>query len=136
MSTTATGRRDELEKLYEREKRWEELAAVLDKQAMLSDDPAKRGVILPKLATVYTEKLRKPTWRWPRGRRCWMRSPRTDARRMRFASCICRTRIGTARRFYSVQASGTIRAGAGAAGRNGNGRGAGRAVEQDRGSLP
>ena len=49
----------ELEKLYEREKRWEELAAVLDKQATLTDDPAKRGVILPKLATVYTEKLQK-----------------------------------------------------------------------------
>jgi tetratricopeptide (TPR) repeat protein len=49
----------ELEKLYEREKRWEELAAVLDKQVTLTDDPAKRGVILPKLATVYTEKLQK-----------------------------------------------------------------------------
>jgi len=49
----------ELEKLYEREKRWDELAAVLDKQAVLTDDPAKRGVILPKLATVYTEKLQR-----------------------------------------------------------------------------
>ena len=49
----------ELEKLYEREKRWEELAAVLEKQAALADDPVKRGVVLSKLATVYTEKLQK-----------------------------------------------------------------------------
>ena len=37
----------ELEKLYEREKRWEELAAVLQKQVDLTVDPAKRGVLLP-----------------------------------------------------------------------------------------
>jgi tetratricopeptide (TPR) repeat protein len=49
----------ELEKLYEREKRWAELAEVLEKQAILTDDLAKRGIILPKLATVYTEKLQK-----------------------------------------------------------------------------
>ncbi len=46
----------ELEKLYEREKQWGELAAVLDKQAeaMLA---AKRGAVLLKLATLYTEKV-------------------------------------------------------------------------------
>jgi tetratricopeptide (TPR) repeat protein len=49
----------ELEKLYEREKRWEELAAVLQKQVDLTVDPAKRGVLLPKLALLCTEKLQK-----------------------------------------------------------------------------
>ncbi len=49
----------ELEKLYEREKRWEDLASVLQRESVLTDDPAKRGILLPKLATVYTEKLQK-----------------------------------------------------------------------------
>jgi tetratricopeptide (TPR) repeat protein len=49
----------ELEKLHEREKHWEELAAILHKQVALADDPAKRGVLLPKLAILYTEKLGK-----------------------------------------------------------------------------
>ncbi len=49
----------ELEKLFEREKRWEELATILQKQVSLTDDTAKRGVLLPKLAILYTEKLQK-----------------------------------------------------------------------------
>jgi tetratricopeptide (TPR) repeat protein len=49
----------ELEKLYEREKRWDELAAILQKQVVLTDDAAKRGVLLPKLAIIYTEKLQQ-----------------------------------------------------------------------------
>jgi len=49
----------ELEKLYEREKRWDELAAILQKQVVLTDDPSKRGVLLPKLAILFTEKLQK-----------------------------------------------------------------------------
>ena len=49
----------ELEKLYEREKHWEELAAILQKQVALTSDPAKRGALLPKLAILYTEKLQK-----------------------------------------------------------------------------
>jgi golgin subfamily B member 1 len=49
----------ELEKLYEREKRWEDLAEILHKQVALAEDPAKRGVLLPKLAILYTEKLQK-----------------------------------------------------------------------------
>lgn len=49
----------ELEKLYEREKRWEELAAILQKQVSLTDDIAKRGVLLPKLAILHTEKLQR-----------------------------------------------------------------------------
>ncbi len=49
----------ELEKLYEREKHWEELAMVLRKQVSLTDDPAKRGALLPKLAILFTEKLQK-----------------------------------------------------------------------------
>lgn len=49
----------ELEKLFEREKRWEDLATILQKQVSLTDDSAKRGVLLPKLAILYTEKLQK-----------------------------------------------------------------------------
>ena len=49
----------ELEKLHEREKHWEELAVILQKQVALTSDAAKRGVLLPKLAILYTEKLQK-----------------------------------------------------------------------------
>jgi tetratricopeptide (TPR) repeat protein len=49
----------ELDKLYEREKKWEELAAVVEKEAALSNDAAKRGALLRKLAVLYTEKLQK-----------------------------------------------------------------------------
>jgi len=49
----------ELEKLYEREKRWEDLAEILHKQVALANDPARRGALLPKLALLYTEKLQK-----------------------------------------------------------------------------
>ncbi len=49
----------ELEKLYEREKRWDDLAEILHKQIALADDPARRGALLPKLAILYTEKLGK-----------------------------------------------------------------------------
>ena len=46
----------ELEKLYEREKEWNELSAVLERQTQVA--PAgKRGVALLKLALLYTEKL-------------------------------------------------------------------------------
>jgi tetratricopeptide (TPR) repeat protein len=46
----------ELEKLYEREKMWAELAAVLDKQAA-SATADRRATILLKLAVLYTEKV-------------------------------------------------------------------------------
>ncbi len=46
----------ELEKLYEREKAWPELAAVLDKQ-VASTAPAKKSAVLLKLALLYTEKV-------------------------------------------------------------------------------
>ena len=49
----------ELEKLYEREKHWEDLAAILQKQVALTSDSARRGALLPKLAILYTEKLQK-----------------------------------------------------------------------------
>jgi tetratricopeptide (TPR) repeat protein len=46
----------ELEKLYEREKDWNELSAVLERQTQVA--PAgKRGAALLKLALLYTEKL-------------------------------------------------------------------------------
>ncbi len=46
-------------KLYEREKRWDELAGVIETQVSLTDDAAKRGTPLSKLAILYTEKLQK-----------------------------------------------------------------------------
>jgi tetratricopeptide (TPR) repeat protein len=49
----------ELEKLYEREKHWDDLAEILHRQIALADDGAKRGALLPKLALLYTEKLAK-----------------------------------------------------------------------------
>jgi tetratricopeptide (TPR) repeat protein len=49
----------ELEKLYEREKHWEDLATILQKQVALTSDSARRGALLPKLAILYTEKLQK-----------------------------------------------------------------------------
>ena len=49
----------ELEKLYEREKRWDDLAAILQRQVALSLELSKLGVLLPKLAILYTEKLQK-----------------------------------------------------------------------------
>jgi hypothetical protein len=46
----------ELEKLYEREKAWADLGAILDRQAQhLPAD--KRGASLLKLALLYTEKV-------------------------------------------------------------------------------
>jgi tetratricopeptide (TPR) repeat protein len=49
----------ELEKLYEREKRWDDLSAVMEKQVSLTDDTVKRSSLLSKLAILYTEKLQK-----------------------------------------------------------------------------
>jgi len=64
------GGADRAGELYEREKRWEELAAVLDKQAMLStSDPAKRGRHPAQAGHgVHRRSCRSPTWRWPRGK--------------------------------------------------------------------
>jgi tetratricopeptide (TPR) repeat protein len=47
----------ELEKLYEREKMWGELAAVLERQGAQGTDGARRAALLGKLAILYTEKL-------------------------------------------------------------------------------
>lgn len=49
----------ELEKLYEREKAWADLATVIGKQVPLTSDGAKRSALLGKLATLYTEKLQE-----------------------------------------------------------------------------
>jgi tetratricopeptide (TPR) repeat protein len=46
----------ELEKLYEREKDWGELCAILERQTQVAP-PARRGQSLLKLALLYTEKL-------------------------------------------------------------------------------
>ncbi len=58
-STTAMPRPWPVEKLHEREKHWEALAAILQKQVALTSDSARRGALLPKLAILYTEKLQK-----------------------------------------------------------------------------
>jgi tetratricopeptide (TPR) repeat protein len=50
----------ELEKLYEREKAWDDLAAVLEKQAQSSPDAQKRAPVLQKLGLLYTEKVKQP----------------------------------------------------------------------------
>lgn len=50
----------ELEKLYEREKAWDDLGRVLEKQASLAPDPARKSPILTKLGILYTEKVQAP----------------------------------------------------------------------------
>ncbi len=51
----------ELEKLYEREKAWNELGDVLQRQVVLHDgDTAKQSALLVKLGILYTEKVNSP----------------------------------------------------------------------------
>ena len=47
----------ELEKLYEREKVWDELGAVLERQVAASDDAARKSAICVKLGILFTEKV-------------------------------------------------------------------------------
>ncbi len=47
----------ELEKLYEREKMWNELGTVLERQVASTTDGTKRSAILVKLGVLYTEKV-------------------------------------------------------------------------------
>ncbi|HVV52461.1 MAG TPA: tetratricopeptide repeat protein, partial [Polyangia bacterium] len=47
----------ELEKLYEREKMWNELGAVLERQVAAASDAARRSAIYVKLGVLYTEKV-------------------------------------------------------------------------------
>ncbi len=47
----------ELEKLYEREKAWSELGAVLERQVEASDDVARKSAIYVKLGILFTEKV-------------------------------------------------------------------------------
>ncbi|MFL5304124.1 MAG: tetratricopeptide repeat protein [Polyangia bacterium] len=47
----------ELEKLYEREKMWSELGAVLERQVAATSDGSKRSAIYVKLGVLYTEKV-------------------------------------------------------------------------------
>jgi len=49
---------DNLEKLYERQKEFDKLAAILERQAELFDEPAKQLLILDKLATVRSVRLK------------------------------------------------------------------------------
>ncbi len=57
----------ELEKLYEREKLWDKLAAVCEKQADLFDDRAKKVAMLQKLGILFTDKVNEPD----RATRAW-----------------------------------------------------------------
>ena len=47
----------ELEKLYEREKHWDKLADVLDRQAHATMDPAKKVGLLQKLGVLFTDRV-------------------------------------------------------------------------------
>ncbi len=47
----------ELEKLYEREKMWNELGAVLERQVAVASDATRRAAIYVKLGVLYTEKV-------------------------------------------------------------------------------
>ncbi len=47
----------ELEKLYEREKMWNELGAVLERQVAATSDATRRAAIYVKLGVLYTEKV-------------------------------------------------------------------------------
>jgi tetratricopeptide (TPR) repeat protein len=51
----------ELEKLYEREKAWDDLGEVLSRQVTLAEgDIARRSTLLVKLGTLYTERVNAP----------------------------------------------------------------------------
>ena len=47
----------ELEKLYEREKAWSELGAVLERQVAATDDATRKSALYVKLGILYTEKV-------------------------------------------------------------------------------
>ena len=47
----------ELEKLYEREKMWSELGAVLERQVAVASDAKRRSAIYVKLGVLYSEKV-------------------------------------------------------------------------------
>jgi len=69
---------------------------------MLSDDPAKRG-ILPKLATVYTEKLQKPDLAVAAWKTLLDAEPENRRAQDALRKLYCRQGLGRARGFYSVQ---------------------------------
>ena len=74
----------ELEKLYEREKAWSELGAVLERQvAATSDADAQVGDLREARHPVHREGAQRRRRRPRPGRRCWRWSPRTGARRTR-----------------------------------------------------
>lgn len=50
----------ELEKLYEREKQWDELAEVLERQAVATSDAAKKAALLFKLGVLFTDRANDP----------------------------------------------------------------------------
>jgi len=122
MSTTSgPGRRwTELEKLYEREKRWEELAGRFSTSRRCERRPGQTRRHPAQAGHGVTPRsCRSPTWRWPRGRRCWMQSPRTRPR----AGCRCRKLYLQNKDWDALEGFlfgpgqvGRVRAGAGAAG--------------------
>src|SRR5262249_10522125 len=50
----------ELEKLYEREKMWDKLADVCERQAALLNDRTKKVAMLQKLGILFTDKVNEP----------------------------------------------------------------------------
>lgn len=51
----------ELEKLYEREKAWNELGAVLERQVAATNDAARKSALYVKLGILFTEKVQNAT---------------------------------------------------------------------------
>ena len=51
----------ELEKLYEREKAWSELGAVLERQVAATNDATRKSALYVKLGILFTEKVQNPT---------------------------------------------------------------------------
>src|SRR4029079_3609784 len=51
----------ELEKLYEREKAWNELGTVLERQVVATGDATRKSAIWVKLGVLYTEKVQDAT---------------------------------------------------------------------------
>jgi len=83
------------------------MAAVLDKQAALSDDPRDVDVILPKLATVYNREAAETRLGVAAGDAAGSRSPRTGGHRMLVRKAVFAEQgLGCARGFYRSRASG------------------------------
>ena len=86
----------ELEKLYEREKAWAELGAVLERQVAASDDATRKSAIYVKLGhPVHREGAQRGAGHVGVAGAAGRWSRRTGARRTRSRSSTCSRRTGT-----------------------------------------